>query len=151
MAVFGLVRLDVIDTIRRERLAFVDDSFFYVVVKFHFNADGNAVRFHIAIAIVVFRFVRITQQRNFEISISIAIHQAHTACIALEHINNGGMNVICKHRVKSLIINFMDIDRLDVARERTCSKAIAARKRARKHRHDQSAKQARKILTAKHS
>ena len=135
MAIFGLVLLDIVRTVCRKRLALVDDAVLHVVVELDTHADGNAVGFHIAVAVVVLGLVRVAEERHLEVGVGVLVHQAHTARVLLEHVDDCRMDIVREHRVERLVFHLVNLDRLDMAGQRGRRKAVAARQKARNEGH----------------
>ena len=125
MTVFSFIRLHIVSAFGTQRLGFVNNTFLYVVVKLDTYANRYAIGFHITGTVIVFRLIRIAQESHFEISIGIVVDDTHTARILSEHFEHPGADVVGQHRVKRLVFDFVNLDRLDMAWERRCRKAIA--------------------------
>ena len=135
MTVFSLVRLHIVGTFGTQRLGFVNNTFLYVVVKLDTHANRHAVGFHVTGTVIVFRLIRIAQESHFKIGIGILVDDSHTTRILAEHFEHPGTDVVRQPRIKRLVFDFVNFDRLDMARQRRGRKAIATRQKGSYKKH----------------
>ena len=118
MAVFGLVRLNVISAFGTQRLGFINHLIFHVVIKLDTHANRHTVSFDIAVAVEVFGLIRLAQESHLEVCRGVTGYKTHAASILAEHFDYAFANVVGEHRIQGFVFDFMNPDRLDMARER---------------------------------